>query len=47
MVLLDGIRTVPWRDSLRREAWSSRVLDDAAWLMYPGSLMRFTVEELP
>ncbi len=40
----DGRATVLWRDPQRREAWSSRILDDdTAWLMFPGSLMRFTV----
>ncbi len=42
----DGRATVLWRDPQRREAWSSRILDDdTAWLMFPESLMRFTVAE--
>ena len=42
----DGRVTVLWRDPQRQEAWSSRILDDdTAWLMFPGSLMRFTVAE--
>ncbi len=40
----EGRATVLWRDPRRREAWSSRILDDdTAWLMFPGSLMRFTL----
>ena len=35
--------TVLWRDPEREEAWSSRVLDDAAWLMYPASLQLFRI----
>ncbi|MDE0651040.1 MAG: hypothetical protein OXI12_11945 [Gammaproteobacteria bacterium] len=42
----NGRATVLWRDPQRQEAWSSRILDDdTAWLMFPGSLMRFTVAE--
>ncbi len=42
----DGRATVLWRDPQRQEAWSSRILDDdTAWLMFPGSLMRFTVAD--
>lgn len=42
----DGRATVLWRDPQRQVAWSSRMLDDdTAWLMFPGSLMRFTVAE--
>lgn len=41
----DGRATVLWRNPQQRQgAWSSRILDDGtAWLMFPGSLMRFTV----
>ncbi|WP_419936230.1 hypothetical protein [Candidatus Palauibacter sp.] len=41
----DGRVTVLWRDPLQEEAWSSRVLDDAAWLMYPASLRLFTIAD--
>lgn len=41
----DARVTVLWRDPLREEAWSSRVLDDATWLMYPASLQLFTIED--
>ena len=42
----DGRATVLWRDPQRPEAWSSRILDDdTAWLLFPGSLMRFTVTD--
>lgn len=38
-----GRPTVLWRDALHEEAWSSRVLDETAWLMYPASLRLFTI----
>lgn len=41
----DGRATALSRDPLHEEAWSSRVLDDTAWLMYPGSLKLFTVTD--
>ena len=40
-----GRTTVLWRDPLHEEAWSSRVLDDTAWQMYPGSLRLFTIAD--
>lgn len=40
-----GRVTVLWRDPSHEQAWSSRVLDDTAWLMYPGSLRLFTVTD--
>lgn len=41
----DGRATVLWRDPLREEAWSSRVLEDTAWLMYAASLRLFTIAD--
>ncbi len=40
-----GRTTVLWRDPLHEEAWSSRVLDQTAWQMYPGSLRLFTIAD--
>lgn len=39
----DGRVTVLWRDPLLDWAWSSRLLDDAAWLLYPTSLKLFMI----
>lgn len=41
----DGRVTVLWRDPLREEAWSSRVRDDTAWLMYSASLQLFKIAD--
>ncbi len=41
----DDRAMVLWRDPNRREAWRVRILDDAAWLMYPASLQLFAIAD--
>lgn len=41
----DGRATVLWRDPLLDAAWSSRLLGDSAWLMYPATLRLFAVAD--